>query len=82
MTPQDFDDELASLIDAWCVRRQLTLLRTVLGAYPRASGLTDEWGELMTALKTVRVQHSSLLGEGELDRIVDILHFTESVVYR
>ncbi len=82
MTAPDFDQELGSLIDAWCERRQLTLLRVILGAYPRVSGLTDEWESLAHALKTIRVRHSSLLQPGELDRVVNLLHLAEGVVYR
>jgi hypothetical protein len=82
MKPQDFDTELGMLVDAWCERRQLKLLRTILAAYPRVSGLTDEWGDLVKALKTIRVQHSSLLAPGEIDRVIELLHIAESVVYR
>jgi hypothetical protein len=82
MNPQDFDTELEKLVDAWCERRQLQLLRTILAAYPRVSGLTDEWGDLITALKTIRGEHCSLLAAGEIDRIVELQHIAESVVYR
>ena len=82
MKPQDFDNELGALVDAWCERRQLKLLRTILAAYPRVSGLTDEWGDLVEALKIIRVQHSSLLAPGEIDSVVELLHIAESVVYR
>ena len=34
------------LIDAWCDRRKLPVLRVILQAYPLATGLTDEWEEL------------------------------------
>ncbi len=68
------------LIDAWCERRQLKLLRTILTAYPIVSGLTDEWGDLATALKTIRMQHSSLLAPEEIDRVVELLHIAEGVV--
>ncbi|MFP5415245.1 MAG: hypothetical protein ACLGG1_09585, partial [Gammaproteobacteria bacterium] len=74
MKPQDFDTELGVLVDAWCERRQLKLLRTILAVYPRVSGLTDEWGDLVKALKTIRVQYSSLLAPGEIDRVIELLH--------
>ena len=82
MKPQDFDYELGLLVDAWCERRQLILLRTILAVYPRVSGLTDEWGDLVMALKAIRVQHSSQLAPGEIDRVTKLLHVAESVVYR
>jgi hypothetical protein len=82
MKPEDFDKELGKLIDAWCERRELRLLRTILPVYPRVSGLTDEWGDLVSALKTIRAQHKGLLVNGETDRVVELLHIAESVVYR
>ena len=82
MDLQDFDKELGVLVDAWCGRCQLKLLRIILGSYPRVSGLTDEWEDLAKALKTIRVQHPSILMPGEIDRIVELQHIAESVVYR
>jgi hypothetical protein len=82
MNSQDFDKELAALIDAWCERRQLKLLSIILRAYPRASGLTDEWADLITALKAIRTQHSEHLASGELDRVISLLHVAEGMVYR
>ncbi len=78
----DFDKELSSLIDGWCERRELNLLSIILRAYPRVSGLTDEWAALAHALKTIRMQHPNLLAVGELDTVVKLQHFAESVVYR
>jgi hypothetical protein len=82
MNPQEFDKELGLLVDAWCGRRQLKLLRTILAAYPRVSGLTDEWGDLATALKIIRFQHSCLLAPSEIDRIIELQHIAEGAVYR
>ncbi len=82
MNSQDFDKELGLLIDAWCERLQLKLLRTTLVAYPRVGGLTDNWGDFVTALKTIKIQHSSLLAPGGIDRVVEFLHIAEVVVYR
>lgn len=82
MKREDFDKELGQLIDAWCERRQLRLLKTILPAYPRVSGLTDEWGNLAAALKTIRTQHTQLLIHGEFDRVNELLHVAESVAYR
>jgi hypothetical protein len=82
MDTQEFDKELGVLVDAWCDRRQLKLLRIILGSYPRVSGLTDEWADLAKALKTIRVQHPSLLVLGEIDRVIELQHIAESVVFR
>lgn len=80
MNLEEFDIELNELVDAWCERRQLKLLRTILVAYPIVNGLTDEWGELMKALKTIRVQYSPQLENDELDRVIRLLHFAEGMV--
>ena len=77
----NFDNELALLIDAWCQRRELTLLSVILRTYPRISGLTDEWAELVGALKTIRVQHSGLLTPGELEKVVALQHHAEAVLH-
>jgi hypothetical protein len=82
MNQEDFDKELGKLIDAWCERREFRLLKTILLAYPRVSGLTDEWSDLATALKTIRAQHAKLLTHGELDRVIGLLHIAEAIVYR
>jgi hypothetical protein len=81
MTLQEFHSEIKALVDAWCDRRDLTLLRVVLGSYPLVSGLTDEWGELANALKTIRAQHKSILIAGELDRVIALQQFAESLVH-
>ena len=82
MTPQEFHAELKALVDAWCERRELALLRTILKGYPLVSGLTDELAELAGALKTIRAQHRALLIAGELDRVIDLQQFAESLVYK
>ena len=82
MSSADFDKDLAALVDAWCERRELDLLRLILCSYPRVSVLTDEWASLATALKTIRVQHSASLKEPEFESVVNLLHIAEGVVYR
>lgn len=81
MNDQDFDSDLDSLVDAWCERRQLKPLSIILRVYPRVSGLTDEWAELASALKTIRVQHSNLLESDELNKVVELQQFAENVIY-
>jgi hypothetical protein len=82
MKPENFDKELGKLIDAWCERRELRLLKEILPVYPRLSGLTDEWGDLARTLKTIRAQHVKLLIEDELDSVIELLHIAEDVVPR
>jgi hypothetical protein len=81
VTLEEFHSDLRSLVDAWCDRRDLVLLRVILRGYPMASGITDEWGDLAVALKTIRAQHKSLLAAGELDRVIASQQFAESLVY-
>ena len=77
-----FDQELASLIDGWCERRQLPLLAIILPAYPRVSGLTDEWAELSAALKTIRVRYARLLTPEEAEQVARLQILAESIVHR
>jgi hypothetical protein len=58
-----------ALVDAWCERRCLGALRRILRAYPLASGLTDEWGELAAALKDVRACAAAELTAEELESL-------------
>jgi len=73
---------LSQLIDGWCERRALRPLGKILQCYPRVSGLTDEWALLAASLKTIRFQFGEDLLAKELDRVVELQHLAESVVYR
>lgn len=46
--------EVAGLIEAWCERRQLHALARLLPAWIGNNGLTDGWGEVYEALRTLR----------------------------
>ena len=52
----EFFSVLRSLIDSWCDRRALKPLCRLLGPYLAFNGLTDSWGEILSALKAVRAQ--------------------------
>ena len=82
MTSEEFHSGIASLIDGWCERRALSLLRVLLAAYPLASGLTDEWAEVAFSLKEIRVWHHEALAPGEFDRVVSLLHHAEGIAYQ
>ncbi len=49
----DPDQIVAALIDGWCERRALALLRSTLGPWPH-NGLTDGVEGLLHALKSIR----------------------------
>jgi hypothetical protein len=80
MTVQEFDSAARGLANAWCDRREFALLREMLRAYPRATGLGDEWGELANALKTIRSRHRSLLPPHELERVIELQQFAEAAL--
>ena len=82
MTQQEFGPAMEALIDAWCERRALSLLREILPAYPLHSPLTDGWGDLTDSLKRIRILHAERLAPGEFDVIVELLHTAEKIVYR
>jgi hypothetical protein len=54
MTNADIFSKIDKLDDDWCERRALKPLRFILRSYPLCSGLTDEWGELLDALKDIK----------------------------
>ena len=47
-------EKLDWLIDQWCERRELRPLQCLLRAYPGALLHTDQFGELLDALKDVK----------------------------
>lgn len=46
--------EVSVLVDAWCERRCLRALREMLGGLPVVPGTSDEWPDVLEALKAVR----------------------------
>ena len=81
MTQEEFAYAIEALIDAWCDRRALNLLREILPTYPLHSPLTDGWADLADSLKRIQVSHAQELPAGEFDVIVELLHTAEKVVY-
>ncbi|MGH7283144.1 MAG: hypothetical protein ACRELY_16585 [Polyangiaceae bacterium] len=75
-------ETVAHLIDQWCERRCLRALRHILRAWPLHSGLTDEWGELLTALERVRAFAKSELTEEEQAQLEEGIHETAQIVHR
>jgi hypothetical protein len=74
------NDPLARLVDAWCERRALRPLSVLLPSYLSNNGLTDGWGDVMEALRTLRAQRE--LPEDELEEIERVLQIVEKAVYR
>lgn len=74
------DEQVNGLVDGWCDRRDLRSLRTILGGWPRVSGLTDEWARLMEALRSLRADHR--LPEDEQAIVERLVVDVERIVYR
>jgi hypothetical protein len=57
-TNADFVEEMNSLVESWCDRRDLTALRQILQGWPLGSGLTDDLARLASALHSLAgMQH-------------------------
>jgi hypothetical protein len=78
----DIFTKIDKLIDAWCERRGLKPLRVILRSYPLASGLTDEWGELLESLKDIKGLCGSELPNEEKKALVELVNAVEAMVYR
>ncbi|MEM6260430.1 MAG: hypothetical protein AAF711_00810 [Planctomycetota bacterium] len=61
----DPNEIVARLIDGWCERRALGLLRSILGPWPH-NGLTDGVEHLLHALKAIR-NRDDLLDDEKAD---------------
>ena len=71
---------LAELVDAWCERKDLGPLSTLLPAYTSNNGLTDGWADLLEALRILRGSHRLPAHEhAEVERLVVVV---ERIVYR
>ena len=80
MSDNPIDDEVQRLVEAWCDRRDLRSLRTILSGWPRTAGLTDDWGLLMEALRTLRADRQ--LPPDEHERVERLVVDVERLVYR
>jgi hypothetical protein len=72
-TNSEFLEVLKGLIDGWCERRCLAALSKVLGPYLSFNGMTDGWGELGLALKSVRALDREHLSSKECGTIDDLI---------
>jgi hypothetical protein len=69
------------LVEAWCDRRCYTALRYILAGYPLASGLTDDWGRLLSAFEDVRsfvrdeMTHEEILTVNEMITVLNRIVF-------
>lgn len=82
MAPGDYpiDEQVQELVDRWCDRRDLRSLRIILSGWPRVSGLTDEWAQLMEALRSLRADRR--LPHDEHQVVERLVAEVERIVYR
>jgi hypothetical protein len=78
----EFFAALRSLIDSWCDRRALKPLSWLLGPYLAFNGLTDSWGEIVSALKGVRAYCREDFSGTELETIDALIRAAEGAVHR
>lgn len=77
----EVDERVAALVDAWCERRSLRVLREILRGWSRTGGLTDDWAELAGALKGVRASARDELTDGEADEVERLIAIVDSLVH-
>jgi len=70
------------LIDQWCERRALRPLKFILRAYPRPLILTDDFGEVMDALRDVKGLCREELTKEELTQVISAMNELEDCMKR
>jgi hypothetical protein len=81
-TNQEFLNALKGLIDGWCDRRSLAPLARVLSPYLGFNGLTDGWGELAVALKSVRALDGDQILADDRAVLDDLIRATDVAIHR
>ena len=76
----EFKAGMENLLDSLCAHRAYGPLRALLPSYPLLNGFTDEWVNLASALKTVRVQHRDALTPTEMELVISLQHAAESAL--
>ena len=69
------------LVDQWCERRELGMLRIILGAYPMPSGLSDSWHDLYAALRAIRSSYHKQLPELEQEKLGEAIVAVGQILY-
>ncbi|MDQ3648748.1 MAG: hypothetical protein M3458_00425 [Acidobacteriota bacterium] len=81
-SPEDVLESVKALVDAWCGKRRLLILRFILQGYPLSSPLTDGWAELLKSLENVRAFTRDELSEEEKQTVDQLIASTSRIVYR
>ena len=80
-SPENVRESVGALVDAWCDRRCLSALRSILPGYPLSSPLTDGWAELLKALEDVRAFARNEITEEENQTVNQLLGSINQVIY-
>jgi hypothetical protein len=79
---EDLFKAIDNLVNAWCDRRCLKALRSVLQGWPLVSGLSDDWANLYEALRQVCALAKDELTKAEIDDLDTVINTVGKVVYR
>ena len=73
-------DKLDWLIDQWCERREIRPLQFLLRAYPGVLAHTDQFGELLDALRDVKGLCRDKLKPEELTLVISLINELEDFI--
>jgi hypothetical protein len=77
-----FLNAVERLVGAWCDRRCYTALRYILAGYPLASGLTDDWGRLLSVFEDVRSFARDEMTHEEILTVNEMITVLNRIVFR
>jgi hypothetical protein len=72
-TTADLAAAIDALVDHWCERRSIRALRQILAGWPSPLRLTDDWGELRTALRNVLAFARPELSPDEIEAVEEAI---------
>ena len=73
-------EKLDWLIDQWCERRELRSLQFLFRAYPGVLAHTDQFGELLEALRDVKGLCRDKLKPEELTLVISLINELEDFI--
>jgi hypothetical protein len=76
-THDEFLSALRAMIERWCDERRLHALAKILPGYMAINGLTDGWGEFLTALKTTRSLGPGAFSDADWDLLDDLIRWVD-----
>lgn len=80
----NINENIAFLVDKWCERRSLLLLRYILPFWPiwrEPEFLNDQWRRVWAGFRHIRTYHrDELLRYGEYEKVNEILTYLCQVV--